>query len=143
METIVEVIMIVCNILITLSVVIMAVRLFLAINDDRKKKKRTIDRSSPALKGFQLKIGRLAKAIKLANFVPYDKQAIAEGTKVLVSQDNKNWYHRHFYKWDTGLLGTRKALVYAEGRSSWTAHDKQADQYRLYELWMYCKEADE
>lgn len=141
METTAEVIMIVCNVLITLSVVIMAVRLILAINDE--KKKRTIDWSSPALKELQLKIGRLAENIKITDFVPHNKQAIAEGAKVLVSQDNKNWYHRHFYKWDTGFIGTRKALVYAEGRSSWTAHDKHEDQYRLHELWMYCREADE
>lgn len=142
METTVEVIMIVCNVLITLSVDIMAVRLFLVINDDEKKK-RTIDWSSPALKELQLKIGRLAENIKITDFVSHNKQAIAEGAKVLVSQDSKNWYRRHFYKWDTGFIGTRKALVYAEGRSSWTAHDKQEDQYRIHELWMYCKEADE
>lgn len=138
MTTTTEEVILVCNVLITLSVVTMAGCLFLDINDEKKRK--SIDWSSPALKELQSKIGRLAENIKVTNFVPHNKQAIAEGAEVLVSQDSKNWYHRHFYKWDTGPLGTGMALVYAQGRSSWTARCKQADQYRMHELWAYCKE---
>ena len=43
-----------------------------------------------------------------------------QGDCVLVSNDNKHWYHRHFYRIDDVWGGTGKALVYAEGKSPWT-----------------------
>ena len=57
-----------------------------------------------------------------------------QGDCVLVSNDNKHWYHRHFYRIDD---------VYAEGKSPWTVSRKHEDQYKLYELWKYCKGAEE
>ena len=44
-----------------------------------------------------------------------------QGDCVLVSNDNKHWYHRHFYRIDDVWGGTGKALVYAEGKSPWAA----------------------
>ena len=65
-----------------------------------------------------------------------------QGDCVLVSNDNKHWYHRHFYRIDDVWCGTGKALVYAEGKSPWTVSRKHEDQYKLYELWKYCKMGD-
>ena len=44
-----------------------------------------------------------------------------QGDCVLVSNDNKHWYHRHFYRIDDMWGGTGNALVYAEGKSPWTS----------------------
>lgn len=50
-----------------------------------------------------------------------------QGDCVLVSNDNKHWYHRHFYRIDDVWGGTGKALVYAEGKSPWTVSRKHED----------------
>lgn len=47
-----------------------------------------------------------------------------QGDCVLVSNDNKHWYHRHFYRIDDVWGGTGNALVYAEGKSPWTVSRK-------------------
>lgn len=49
----------------------------------------------------------------------------------------------HFYRIDDAWGGTGKALVYADGKSSWTVSRKHEDQYKLYEIWRYCKGAEE
>lgn len=66
-----------------------------------------------------------------------------QGDCVLVSNDNKHWFRRHFYRIDEGVMGIGKVIVCANGKSPRTVSRKHEDQYRLYERWDYCKGADE
>jgi hypothetical protein len=52
-------------------------------------------------------------------------------TPVLVSEDGEHWYHRYF----AGTNANNKALVYANGMTSWTAKTAISEP----EQWLYIK----
>ena len=66
-----------------------------------------------------------------------------QGDCVLVSNDNKHWYHTHFYRINDMLGCNVKELVYSDDKSPGTVSRKLEDQYKLYDIWRYCKGADE
>lgn len=63
-----------------------------------------------------------------------DWLTIPKDTKVLVSQDGKNWVRRHFAGFNE--KGTNKFIVYGLGETSWTTNSRSDDFRVAYE---YCK----
>ena len=55
-------------------------------------------------------------------------------TKILVSEDGKDWYRRHFVKYENGII-----YAFPDGLSSFTACYKPECGYRRVCGWKYAK----
>ena len=72
--------------------------------------------------------------MEFEEIVDVDWSKIPVDTKILVSEDGKDWYRRHFVKYENGII-----YAFPDGLSSFTACYKPECGYRRVCAWKYAK----
>lgn len=72
--------------------------------------------------------------MEFEEIVDVDWSKVQVDTKILVSEDGKDWYRRHFVKYENGII-----YAFPDGLSSFTACYKPECGYRRVCAWKYGK----
>ena len=72
--------------------------------------------------------------MEFEEIVNVDWSKVQVDTKILVSEDGKDWYRRHFVKYENGII-----YAFPDGLSSFTARYKPECGYRRVCAWKYAK----
>ena len=72
--------------------------------------------------------------MEFEEIVNVDWSKVQVDTKILVSEDGKDWYRRHFAKYENGFI-----YAFPDGLSSFTACYKPECGYRRVCAWKYGK----
>ena len=72
--------------------------------------------------------------MEFEEIVDVDWSKVPVDTKILVSEDGKDWYRRHFVKYENGII-----YAFPDGLSSFTARYKPECGYRRVCAWKYAK----
>ena len=76
--------------------------------------------------------------MEFEEIVNVDWSKVQVDTKILVSGDGKDWYRRHFVKYENGII-----YAFPDGLSSFTACYKPECGYRRVCAWKYGKVYEE